>query len=647
MKEVQNLFEQGKFFVGCNWWASHAGTNMWHDWDAAVVESDIKRLKEAKVDVMRVFPMWSDFQPLCMHYGGCNSRRELRLREDPLPETEAGRAGVDEVMVERFRVLCDLAAKYDVRLIVGLVTGWMSGRMHMPEAFRGLDLITDPLVNTWQVKYVKYMVKTFKHHPAISAWDLGNECNCMANPGITRAQSYVWASLMTNAIRSEDSTRPVISGMHGSRPDDEKAWNSRDLGEILDVLCTHPYPIFTPLCDTDPLNEMKTVLHATAESTFVAGTSGKPCFVEEIGTLGPMISNERVAADYIRASAFSSWAHDLQGFVWWCANEQKHLTHTPYDWDSVERELGLFRLDGTKKPVLETLTEISEFTANFELGKLPPRIKDGVCVLTHGQNTWGAAYGSFILAKQAGLDLDFVWCEDKYPDSDLYILPSVCGGASITLHKYKELIKRAEEGATLVISVDSALLSPFSEITGVAVVTRQKRRANDIAVLPDGDRIAFDSSYKLVLENVSAKVLLTTEDGCPAVTELRYGKGRICFIASPIETDASSIPGAVSGDGAVSYYKLYKLLGIRSGEKCAESSSPYTCITEHPYDEKTRILTVLNHRPTSEKVKVTLSGGYSFVKSMDVHGVTPVTKCADGFEVELSHNNGIVVIIEK
>ena len=89
-----NLFEQGKFFFGCNWWASHSGTNMWHDWDAAVVEADIKRIKEAKLDVMRVFPMWSDFQPLRMHYGGCSEERELRIREDVLPDTEAGRAGL-------------------------------------------------------------------------------------------------------------------------------------------------------------------------------------------------------------------------------------------------------------------------------------------------------------------------------------------------------------------------------------------------------------------------------------------------------------------------------------------------------------------------------------------------------------------------
>ncbi len=643
----EKLFKTGKFFVGCNWWASHAGTNMWHDWNAEVVEDDIKRLKEARIDVMRVFPLWSDFQPLRMHFGGCSERRELRLREDTLPETEAGRAGVDEVMVERFEILCDLAEKYDVKLIVGLITGWMSGRMHMPEAFAGLDLIKDPMVVAWQIKFVKYMVRRFKDKKAIAAWDLGNECNCMANPAITRYEAYIWASQITNAIKSEDNTRLVISGMHGSRPNDEKSWNARDLGEILDVLCTHPYPIFTPLCDTDPLNEMKSVLHATAESSFVADVSGKPCFVEEIGTLGPMISNERVAADYIRASAFSSWAHGLYGFVWWCANEQKHLTHTPYDWNAVERELGLFHLDGTKKPVLDAMTEISKFASEFEYGALPERIKDATVVLTRKQDTWAAAYGSFIIAKQAGLDVDFIWHEDKLPNSDVYILPSLQSDTPLNLGKYIELIKRAEDGATLVMSIDDALLSPFEEVTGMSVVTRSRRCKNNAVTLANGTALPFNSSFKLVTESVGANILLRADDGTPAVTEYKYGKGRICLILSPIEANTATMPQVVSGEDAVPYYKIYELLGLRSEKKCAKSSSQYTTVTEHPVDENTRILAILNHCPNREDVKITLSGGYKFKKLINVHGTTEAAATKDGFTLALAGNTGVVAVIEK
>ena len=119
--ENKELFSAGNFFTGCNYWASHAGTNMWHDWDAGVVDSDLARLEKADIRVMRMFPLWSDFQPLKMHRAGGSSEREIRLGEDPLPFTEAGRAGVDEKMADRFQIFCDLAEKHHIKLIVGLI----------------------------------------------------------------------------------------------------------------------------------------------------------------------------------------------------------------------------------------------------------------------------------------------------------------------------------------------------------------------------------------------------------------------------------------------------------------------------------------------------------------------------------------------
>ncbi|MBQ6989607.1 MAG: beta-mannanase, partial [Clostridia bacterium] len=201
MKQNQKLFESGKFFTGCNYWASHAGTNMWHDWSPEAVEGDFKRLAAANIRVLRMFPLWSDFQPLKMHYTGGGGEKELRLGEEPLPHTDAGRAGVDILMADRFDWFCDKAEEYGLKLVVGLVTGWMSGRMYMPEAFAGRPLLTDPMVNKWQVKFVRYMVRRFKTKPAIAAWDLGNECNCMGSA--TADEAYRWADMITNAIKVE------------------------------------------------------------------------------------------------------------------------------------------------------------------------------------------------------------------------------------------------------------------------------------------------------------------------------------------------------------------------------------------------------------------------------------------------------------
>ena len=38
------------------------------------------------------------------------------MGENPLPQTEAGRAGVDETMVERFKFFCDVAEKNGIKL---------------------------------------------------------------------------------------------------------------------------------------------------------------------------------------------------------------------------------------------------------------------------------------------------------------------------------------------------------------------------------------------------------------------------------------------------------------------------------------------------------------------------------------------------
>ena len=70
------------------------------------------------------------------------------------------------------------------------------------------------------------------------------------------------------------------------------------------------------------------------------------------------------------------------------------------------------------------MTAFANFAESLPMEKLPPRLQDAVCVLTEGQDTWGVAYGTLILAKQAGLDISFVWHTEQIPESNVYLLPS-------------------------------------------------------------------------------------------------------------------------------------------------------------------------------------------------------------------------------
>ncbi len=605
------VFESGKFFIGCNYWASHAGTNMWSDWRSDIVEADFARLAENNVRVLRIFTLWSDFQPLRIHRGGGGFERELRLGESPLPHTEEGQAGLDPVMLKRFGLFCDLAEKYGIQLIVGLVTGWMSGRMHMPEAFAGKSLLTDPLVIRWQVRFVRYMVRHFKDKPAIAAWDLGNECNCMGSA--SQDQAYLWATIITDTIKLEDPDRPVVSGLHGLSP--TGSWTAEDQGEILDILCTHPYPLFTPHCNTDPINRMKSILHSTAESVYYEGLGGKPCFIEEAGTLGPMIADEDIAADYIRTALISAWAHDLRGFVWWCANEQSELHHTPYDWDSVERELGLFRIDGSKKPVAEAFSDFAKALSKWEadtLPVLPKRVTDAVCVLTMGQDNWANAYGTFLLAKQAGLDISFTWCHDELPMANVYLLPGLSGLAAIWGHELEEILCRVrEDGATLYLSLDDALLSPFSAFTGMKVKTRRVRCQADTVTL--GDTVfTMSSQIRLETESVGAAVLAADENGEPVFTKNTYGKGTVYTLVYPIEKQAGTVPAIIDGEAAVPLYRFYEEMNLSNPVRqfvLSGDDRAFMGLTEHPIDGSRRAAVLLNYTPEERTIGVAL-GAY-------------------------------------
>lgn len=644
MASKTEIFTPGDFIVGCNYWASHAGTNMWREWNETVVEADLKRLAAAHLDTLRIFPLWPDFQPLKMHRRWAGYEREIRMGEEPLPYTEAGRAGISEVMIERFERFLNLAHEHGFRLIVGLVTGWMSGRLFVPEMLEGRNVLTDPLAIKWQVKYVRYMVRRFRNHPAIVAWDLGNECNCMGELKSSE-QLYAWMAAISLAIRAEDGNRPVISGMHGIRP--QTVEEPADQGDLTDILCTHPYPIFTPHCDTDPINCMKSALHAVAESRMSVGLSGKPCFAEEVGTLGPMIASDEIAAAYIRCLLFGLWAYDCRGLLWWCANEQLALANTPYDWSAVERELGLFRQDGSPKPVLGEMTSFADFHAGLESKCLPDRIVDAVCILTREQDTWAAAYGSFILAKQAGLDLEFAWCEDEIPAARSYLLPSLASGDSLPRRVIFGLLERVKAGATLYLSIDNALLSPLSEYTGLRVLTRSRRIGED-TVRFEGEVYHLGESFNLRLESVGAEVLAKNQDGYPVFSKNRCGEGAVYFLNYPLEKITATYPGVVDGPIAQPLYKFYRAMGLASPERTAFVNENTIGLTEHIADQNHRFVVLQNFEPADREISVALSDGWQCASLACVReDASLLNKCEDGFMVRMRANSGALIDLRR
>lgn len=600
------LTNPGSFVVGCNYWASHAGTRMWSDWQPDVVEEDLRQLAEGGLQVLRVFPLWPDFQPLTVLRGGAGRPYEYRLGEDPLPDTEAGQAGLSEEMLSRFQSFADLAQKYDLKLIVGLLTGWMSGRLFVPPALEGLNVITDPVAIKWESRFVRAFIRRFKAHPAVIAWDLGNEVNSMANVPCPEA-AWAWTSAITSAIRAEDPSRPVVSGLHGMID----TWSPETMGELTDLLTTHPYPFWTQYCDQDPINTIRTILHSTAETRLYADLGGKPALAEEIGTLGPMLASDALAADFIRSCLFSLWANDCHGLLWWCAYDQDHLAHAPYDWNTCERELGLIHADRTPRPVLAAIGDFRKFLEGLPFEALPPCSSDAVCLLPKDTDHWALAYSAFVLARQAGINLEFQRGEQPLKQANIYIVPSVRGINVISRHRWLDLMERIRSGATLYLSLDDALLSSFKDTFGLEVQTRSKRSKPADLLINGMGELTIDSPYRLDLVTCGAEVLGCEPDGNPAFTRFAYGAGEVYFLSVPLERYLTETPGVFHDPHAHPFWKIYRQIAEKHiTNRTVHKHNPFIGLSEHSLNETERVVVAVNYSPHNIEENLALTEGW-------------------------------------
>lgn len=532
------------FILGTNYWASHAGTDMWRDWDENVVRKDLEALSENGIEYLRVFPNWREFQPVEPAFTGSHRLKQYRMTDDTQPDNPYF---LSSVMLERFHIFCGIAKEKGLKLIVGLVTGWMSGRLFVPPVLQDRNVFTDPVALYFQQLFVRGFVLSMQAEKAICAWDLGNECNCM-DVVSRREEAYSWAAMITNAIKAADNTRPVVSGMHSLEL--EGIWNIQDQGEITDILTTHPYPLWVPHCSFAPVQDYRTLLFPTAQTQYYAAIGKKPCLVEETGTMGPMICSDANAAGFMKVNLWSNWAHGACGLMWWCAHEQSHLTAAPYDWNMCERELGMLDSSRQPKPMLLELKRFREEQAGLDL-KLPDKETDGIIILSQGQDHWGIAYMSYLLAKQAGLTLSFTYCEQELPNSSLYFLPSV-GRAVMSRKSYDDLKRKVYEGAALYISSNNGMFTEFQELTGLGVEYSCAAPDQGVAYL-EGKKIPYRRPYRRHLRAAGAQVLLQDEGGAPLYSVSAYGAGKVYFLNFPVEEMLLTEEDGLNR----SYYELY------------------------------------------------------------------------------------------
>ncbi len=582
------------FWIGCNYWSYNAGADMWREWDEAQIDKDFALLKQHNVTTVRVFPNWRDFQPVVPVYGYAGMVSEYLMEGEVEP---ANQYFLDEKMLSRFETLCDLAKKHGLQLIAGLLTGWMSGKLYIPVALYDKNLFTDALALRFEQYFVEGFVSRFQSRREIVAWDLGNECNCMSS-ATTAHEAFAWSSLIGSTIKATDSTRPVLSGMHGLAVENG-TWTINDQARCTDMLTTHPYPSFVPHCAKDPVDSIRTLMHATCETFFYSSLGNKPCLVEEIGTLGRSVCNDTVSAEFMRLNLLSNWAHGANGLLWWCMNEQTHLDKPPYRYSMLERELGMFTAEQEPKPFLEELHRFGEWLKTVDISVTAPTATATV-LLSHGQDHWGIAYMAFILAKQAGFTVNFVAPDQPLPESALYIVPVVHGDRWFYKPYYEQLKEKVHSGATVLISNSDGFYTEREDFLGTTVLESEFACDNGTFEL-DGALIPYSFERRQKLAATTANVLATDKNGDPLVTVNAYGNGSVYYVNFPFEETLLSKNRAFDGEA----YKLYEYVARKAlPTPDVTKTNPFVGITQCG-----DLVTLINYSNAPQKTGYVLQNG--------------------------------------
>ncbi|HXU71603.1 MAG TPA: beta-galactosidase trimerization domain-containing protein [Polyangia bacterium] len=554
-----------RFLLGANYWSRAGGPRMWERFDEAVVKEELRALKAAGLDSLRVFA----FAPSMMPHP---------------PALDEGRLA----LMARF---ADLAAEAGLSLFPSPLVGHMSGENYgFPgQGARNDDrsLYDDKELRAWQTALVGGVVRALAGKPAVAAWILSNEMPLWAGAvglqsGAPPEDVIAWARAMTDVVRAADPTRPVGTGdgMMGG-------WPTRALAAdgVVDWVGPHVY-----YGDVDPLRHAFGIDFQLAR----ARACGRPVVLEEFGASSTQAGEAEHAA-YVRESVLTSLAAGAQGALVWCASDFDRHTlglETPYSHHAFELGFGLLRSDGSEKPVCEELRALRALVDAIDFPTVTrPRARVALVASDWLERSFPfswedkgglkrALLQAFVLAAQAGFDADVVNEDDPLDGYALVLVPST---QKLRVPTWHTLEAAARAGATIYWSYFSgenefhqgAWCPNFTALTGLRHRLRygcfdlpgERLTLKGQAVLsvPTGQQhhAAPQSLARLPIEPALAGVesLAVDGDGNLAIAEHRLGAGRVVFAAHPIERYLMARPDGSARDA----HRIYRLLAEEAG----------------------------------------------------------------------------------
>ena len=315
-------------WLGANFWSRTGGPHMWRRYDPAVIEAELRVLREHGLTMTRSFFYWPDF----------------------MPEPDV----IDEDMAARFADFLDRHAEQQLSTVPTFIVGHMSGQNWDPSWRNGRDLYSDVWMVGRQAWFAGEMVRRFGPHPAVSGWLVSNEMPLYGGDHAAPEVVAAWAQIIRDAVRAAGGQQPFSlgDGAWGIEVTGrENGFRLADAARLCDFLGPHVYPV-----GDDQVRQH----YAAAWQCELAGTFGKPVVLEEFGVSSDFAS-EANAARYYRHVLHHSLLAGATGWIAWNNTDFDLPGQDPYRHHAFEQHFGLTDAAGAPKP---TLGEMRAFAAD-------------------------------------------------------------------------------------------------------------------------------------------------------------------------------------------------------------------------------------------------------------------------------------------
>jgi endo-1,4-beta-mannosidase len=347
-----------RFALGVNYWPRSSAMAMWQRFDRAEIAADFEQAAALGLDSVRFFVRWDDFAP--------------------------SPATVDPAMTGRFVDVLDLAQAAGLRAMPTLFCGHMSGVNWLPSwsldpafpstRFRTItelgeapDGIGDFYAGAQLLAAQRLLARTLgraaRDHPAILAWDLGNEFSNLREPA-SPGDAASWSATLSGEL-SAASGHAVTAGTHGEDLALDRRIRLSSLCEPYPFATMHGYSVYSAFA-RDRLDPAVVPFLHDLTATFAR----KPVLFSEFGnpatplqTIEPApplafeTLNEEEMAAYALAVLERLHRSGALGAYWWCWTDYAPAlaTEPPFDRAPHELRFGLLRDDGSQKPVARAL----------------------------------------------------------------------------------------------------------------------------------------------------------------------------------------------------------------------------------------------------------------------------------------------------